>query len=156
MNIFVLDQDPVKAAQYHCDKHCVKQVLESCQMLSTAIRTCSNDKVEGIYKIAHLNHPCSKWTRETRSNFKWLVEMTEELFQEYTRRYGKSHKSYSIFEVCKNHANFIPDGEMTAFALAMPDEYKNPDAVQAYRTYYLKDKREISKWKMGNAPAWWV
>ena len=156
MNIFILDQDPVKAAQQHNDKHCVKMILEHCQMLSTALRVHSNDSLDGIYKQAHLNHPCSKWVRETRGNFKWLIEMTEELFQEYTRRYGKSHKSYSIFEVCKNHANFIPDGEMTAFALAMPDEYKNPDAVIAYRTYYLKDKREISKWKMGNVPAWWV
>ena len=156
MNIFVLDQDPIKAAQQHNDKHCVKMILEHCQMLSTALRVHSNDSLDGIYKQAHLNHPCSKWVRETRSNFKWLVEMTEELFKEYTRRYGKSHKSYLIFQRCKNCIEVIPDGEMTAFAQAMPDEYKNTDAVQAYRTYYLKDKREISKWKMGNVPSWWV
>lgn len=156
MNIFVLDQDPIKAAQYHNDKHVVKMILESCQLLSTAINFHSKNLVAGTYKTSHLNHPSNKWTRETRSNFKWLVEMTEELFKEYTRRYGKSHKSYLIFQRCKNCIEVIPDGEMTAFALAMPDEYKNTDAVIAYRTYYLKDKREISKWKMGNVPAWWV
>lgn len=156
MNIFILSENSTKAAQYHCDKHVVKMILEHTQMLSTAVRVCSKDTVEGIYKIAHLNHPCSKWVRKTRSNFNWLCEMTEELFQEYTRRYGKQHKSYSIYTECKNCANFIPEGEMTPFAQAMPEEYKNPDAVKAYRTYYLKDKKEFSKWKMGNTPEWWI
>ena len=31
---------------------------------------------------------------------------------------------------------------MTDFAQAMPIEYKNPDPVTAYRTYYIKDKKE--------------
>ena len=38
MNIFVLDKNPIKAAQQHCDKHVVKMILESAQMLSTAHR----------------------------------------------------------------------------------------------------------------------
>jgi hypothetical protein len=156
MNIFILDKTPILAARYHNDKHCIKLILEHTQMLSTAIRVHSNDTVEGIYKIAHLNHPCSRWTRETRNNFNWLCEMTEELFQEYTRRYGKNHKSYSIFEICKKHANLIPDGELTPFAQAMPLEYKDEDPVKAYRTYYIKDKKDFSKWKMGNTPDWFI
>lgn len=155
MNIFVLDQDPAKAAQYHNDKHCVKMILEHCQLLSTAINIHSKESVVGTYKTTHLNHPCTIWARDTRENFKWLCEATEELFQEYTRRYGKQHKSYSIFQVCRNHTNLIPEGDRTPFAQAMPDDYKNPDAVTAYRTYYLKDKKDISKWKLGNVPQWW-
>jgi len=77
------------------------------------------------------------------------------LFQEYTRRYGKHHKSYSIFEVCRNHANLIPEGELTNFALAMPNQYKNPDAVVAYRNYYLNEKKDFATWKLGNVPYWW-
>jgi hypothetical protein len=156
MNIFVLDKNPKLAAQQHNDKHCIKMILEHTQMLSTAIRVHSNDTVDGVYKKAHLNHPCSIWTRKSRSNFLWLCEMTEELFQEYTRRYGKQHKTYPIFQLCRNHANLIPDGEMTEFAQAMPLEYKNPDAVTAYRTYYIKDKKEFSTWKLGNTPNWWI
>ena len=38
MNIFYLDKDPIKAAQMSCDKHCVKMIVESAQMLSTANR----------------------------------------------------------------------------------------------------------------------
>jgi hypothetical protein len=156
MNIFILDNDPIKAAQQHNDKHCIKMILEHTQMLSTAIRVHSNDTVEGVYKMAHLNHPCSKWTRQTRNNFNWLCKMTEELFQEYTRRYGKQHKSYSTFQTCKNNVNLIPDGELTPFAQAIPDEYKHTDPVTAYRTYYIKDKKEFSKWKMGNTPDWFI
>jgi hypothetical protein len=59
MNIFVLDRNPIQAARYHNDKHCIKMILEHTQMLSTAIRVCSHDQVDGVYKIAHLNHPWS-------------------------------------------------------------------------------------------------
>ena len=38
MNIFVLDKDPVVAAQMLCDKHVSKMIVESAQMLSTAHR----------------------------------------------------------------------------------------------------------------------
>jgi hypothetical protein len=156
MNIFILDKDPIKAARQHNDKHCVKMILEHTQMLSTAIRVHSNDTIEGVYKTAHLNHPCSIWTRQTRSNFKWLCEMTEELFQEYTRRYGKQHKSYSIFKTCEQYSHLIPEGELTPHAQAMPPEYKDSDPVKAYRTYYIKDKKEFSTWKNGNTPEWFI
>jgi len=42
------------------------------------------------------------------------------------------------------------------FAQAMPDEYKNEDAVTAYRTYYINDKQRFAKWERGvDAPDWW-
>lgn len=37
MNIFILDSDIRKSAKYHTDKHCVKMILEHCQMLCTAL-----------------------------------------------------------------------------------------------------------------------
>ena len=33
MNIFVVDEDPVIAARQLCDKHVVKMILETAQML---------------------------------------------------------------------------------------------------------------------------
>ena len=38
MNIFYVDKDPVKAAKMLLDKHVVKMILESAQMLCTAKR----------------------------------------------------------------------------------------------------------------------
>ena len=37
MNIFVLDEDPVISAQQACDKHVVKMILESAQMIKCSI-----------------------------------------------------------------------------------------------------------------------
>jgi hypothetical protein len=156
VNIFILDENPKTAAQYHCDKHVVKMILEHTQMLSTAIRVHSNNTIENVYKIAHLNHPCSIWTRQNRQNFLWLCEMTEELFQEYSKRYNKTHKSYSIFQTCKEYSHILPEGNLTQFAQAMPQEYKNSNPITAYRTYYIKDKKDFAKWKNGNTPEWFL
>lgn len=38
MNIFYLSHDPREAAAFHCDKHVVKMIVETAQMLSTAHR----------------------------------------------------------------------------------------------------------------------
>ena len=56
MNIFVLDKNPRIAAEMHCDKHCVKMILETAQMLSTAHRVYDTPQAENVYKQAHLNH----------------------------------------------------------------------------------------------------
>ena len=49
----------------------------------------------------------------------------------------------------------LPDTELTPFAQAMPDEYKNVDPVIAYRTYYINDKKDFATWK-NKVPDWWV
>ena len=36
MNIFFLDWDTEKCAKYHCDKHVVKMILETAQLLCGA------------------------------------------------------------------------------------------------------------------------
>jgi Pyrimidine dimer DNA glycosylase len=84
MNIFVLDLDPVVAASYYIDKHCVKMPLEIAQMLCTAINLQGN---ETPYKPTHKNHPCSVWLRESLSNWNWLVLHGIAVAEEYTRRF---------------------------------------------------------------------
>ena len=91
MNIFVLDSNIQKCAQYHCDKHVVKMILESAQLLSTVLRL--ND-VDYGYKATHANHPCTSWAGESLSNWKWLRNFAFELNQEYRFRFGReiNHK----------------------------------------------------------------
>ena len=153
MNIFVLDTNPKLCAQYHCDKHVVKMILESAQMLSTANRGVGLD--EG-YKATHVNHPCNKWLRESLANWYWLRDLTYELHTEWKYRYGhpesKTHKSFDV--VCNLSVPNLPDIEMTDFALAMPDEYKTNDPVESYRNYYMGEKRNISTWKKRTQPEW--
>jgi hypothetical protein len=151
MNVFVLDKDPVKAAQLHADKHVVKMILETAQMLCTAFD-------EAPYKKTHKNHPCSVWARESKSNYMWLVALGEALHDEYQYRYGenKTHKSLSVILWCKERVNEInfPSSGLTRFAQAMPEEYKCVDAVRAYKIYYLNDKKDLLNYTRREKPVW--
>ena len=152
MNIFVLDKDPKTCAVYHNDKHVVKMILETAQLL------CGVHWVEGgeaPYKLSHKNHPSAIWTRECVENYIWLCDLGLELCNEYTYRYGKRHKSQDIIEWCLLNVPNIPEkGDITPFALAMPDECKVGDAVASYRVYYMVEKREMAVWKNRETPEW--
>ncbi len=95
MNIFAVDKDPKISAQQLCDKHVVKMILESAQMLCAVY-----DNGTAPYKRAFYNHPCTIWARETEQNYEWLLNHAYAMCQEYTRRYGKVHKSIYAIEWC--------------------------------------------------------
>ena len=151
MNIFILDFDKRKAAQYHVDKHIVKMPLETAQLLCTVHHFVGN---EAPYRKTHVNHPCSKWARKSLTNYNWLVDMGMELCYEYNYRYGRVHKCQAIIEWCKNNTPNIPDIGLTSFAQAMPDKYKSTDVVEAYRKYYLNEKFNLFNWKKRQIPSW--
>jgi hypothetical protein len=151
MNIFFLHPNPRRCARWHCDKHVVKMILESCQLLYTAHWILSLDLPEPPYihcapnrgyKPTHANHPCSIWVRESLNNYRWLVKLAEELILEFKFRYGdKLHK-------CEDHVEWLklnePKGlKLTGFTIpkcAMPEEYKRTNPVIAYRLFYKFNK----------------
>jgi hypothetical protein len=158
MNIFVLDENPEVAAKMHNDKHCVKMILESAQLLC-GVHHMSNQSsaLEVPYKLSHKNHPCSIWARQCIENYIWLCDLGLALCEEYTYRYGKRHKSQDIIEWCLiNKPDLKENGDITPFALAMPDECKTKTAVESYRLYYLTHKRDMSTWKNRNKPEWFI
>ena len=148
MNIFVLDKDPKVSAEMLCDKHVVKMILESAQMLCTTIHFFGGNPP---YKPCHFNHPCTVWTRKSRSNYFWLLEHAEHISAEYTERYGKVHSSDKVIKYCRENApEKLFDYGLTDFALAMPEEYKiSKDPTVCYREYYLKAKGHFLKYKNG-------
>ena len=149
MNIFVLDTDAKLAAVMLCDKHIVKMVLESAQMLCTAYG-------EGApYKSAYKNHPCTRWVQESQQNYNWLCTHAQAMATEYERRYKRTHKSEAVISFCSKLTT-LPDIGLTPFAQAMPIEYKHSDAVVAYRSYYLGEKSKIAVWKYSPQPTWWI
>jgi hypothetical protein len=153
MNIFVLDLDVKKCAQYHNNKHVVKMILEQNQILCSVHWVLGND---APYKLTHKNHPCSIWARECIENYVWLCEMTLELCKEYTYRYDKRHKSQDVLDWCINNLPNLPEkGSVTPFALAMPDECKVGTAIDSYRAYYMLEKRELAAWKNRQVPEWY-
>jgi hypothetical protein len=153
MNIFILDYDVKKCAQYHCDKHVVKMILETAQLLC-GVHHVSESRYEIPYKLSHKNHPCSIWARKSLSNYLYLCELGLELCKEYTFRYNKRHKSQDVIEWCLIHKPNIPDIGFTEPAKAMPDEYKVESVVESYRNYYLGAKSEIAVWKNREKPFW--
>jgi hypothetical protein len=155
MNIFVLDLDPKKCAQYHLNSHVVKMVLETSQILCGVHWMSEGGQYDIPYKLSHKNHPCSIWARECIENYKWLCELGIELCKEYTLRYGKRHKSEDVIDWCiSNPPKIRINGKMTPFALAMPDECKVDNPVESYRIYYMTEKRKIAVWKNREIPSW--
>jgi hypothetical protein len=161
MNIFYLDQDPKLAAQYHVDRHVVKMILESAQLLCTAVNTLAGAQVTP-YKSTHVNHPCSVWVRENYSNWCYVYQLMMYLEEEWNYRYHiddhQLHKSVSALlraDVLNTAYNNIPEGSLTLPALAMPNHCKiSSDPVECYREYYRKEKIALHKRTGRGAPYW--
>jgi len=141
MNIFLLDWSPQIAAQYHCDKHVVKMILECAQLLYCAHWVLNPQYVpEDAYKKTHPNHPSAIWTRESIENYEFVQELAMELCKEYTFRYEKIHKTQKHIDWLRTPPFNIPAITMTPFRLAMPDKYKTDDPVEAYKIFYRESK----------------
>jgi hypothetical protein len=161
MNIFFLDENPTLSAQYHVDKHVVKMILETAQLLCSVHHVTDQlptnyrrSTVEVPYKLSHKNHPCAVWARQSLSNYLYLCELGLELGKEYTHRYGKRHKSIDVIEWCIVNKPNIPDIDFTTPAMAMPDEYKTDSVVESYRNYYIGAKISLASWKNREKPFW--
>jgi hypothetical protein len=179
MNIFYLDNNTEKCAEYHVDKHVVKMILEYCQLLSTAHRITDGLEEPGVsktgrtvkrwrllderdqimYQATHVNHPSAVWARASKENYLWLAELLSKLCKEYTRRYGKTHKCegdglVDLLQSCPENISLAGFTEPTP---AMPEEYINPkDSMTSYRTYYIKDKNRMASWKTRKVPSWYI
>lgn len=159
MNIFFLDIDPTECAAMHANKHVVKMILETCQLLCTVWHvSCVNEPPPPSlvpYKKTHVNHPCSKWARASRVNYVWLCALGRALCAEYTFRYNKVHKCEPIIKRLSRAMPSIPDAGWTPPAQAMPDAYKKKESVvDAYRAYYVHEKSHLHTWTGRDVPHW--
>ena len=159
MNIFYLDPNPKIAAQMMCDKHVIKMILESAQMLCTAHRVLDGDDYAdkySLYKMVHKNHPSTIWVRSGRLNYLWLYNHMRALMQEYTYRYGKIHASERLnMGLSGRPQNMDENAPFTDPPQCMPDQYKNEKStVQAYQNYYHGEKARFAEWRLGQ-PDWW-
>ena len=166
MNIFIHDTNPVLAAPMHCDKHVPKMCVEAAQMMASALRRHgATDEQMPLtksgtpYKGGYAHHPCTVWAGDCEGNFNWLAHHAVALCEEYSMRFGKRHACHDPFidmsalEMTLN-PNRVEPMPLTPFAQAMPDEYRNDDAVVAYQAYY--HSKQFAKWEKGTpAPDWW-
>jgi len=152
MNIFVLDENIERCAHYHCDQHVVKMILESVQMLCTAL---NKKGFVTPYKSTHLKHPCVLWVEQSYDNFLWLQQLSVALNQEYRYRYAKSSDHKSMAVLAQLSDMHYPALGLTEFAQAMPEQYKQAgQAVQAYRNFYRAEKLAFARWTKRPIPEW--
>lgn len=178
MNIFVLDLDPTKCAEYHCDKHLVKMITEHNQILGSIAYIARgiprkkditekfiNENFQGFprsrdgnphpYGIGYRNHPCTRWAAESAPNYSWLCKLNLAMCKEYTKRYKRTHAGEAITKWYQENMPKITGYGMTPFVQAMPADVKNEDPVKAYRDYYIKHKSHIAKWAHSKKPEWY-
>lgn len=184
MNIFYLDENPVTAAEWMVDRHVVKMILESAQLLSTAHRVLDGTEIplevkieqedgtiktrkkkwwllhdsreQIIYSATHINHPSAIWCRSSIENYNWLVDHFFALMQEYTHRYEKTHKCYGeLSATLASPPKNLEQFDMTTMPSAMADEYKISDnPITNYRNYYKAGKTHLHKWTNREPPSW--
>lgn len=178
MNIFFLDTNPSIAAQSMVDRHVVKMILETAQILSTAHRVCdgieqvvdngvrkkkvyklSSTLDEVLYNATHVNHPCSVWARESTANYAWLYNHLVALSVEYTWRYGKIHATENRMMAS---LWFSPTNMKTSHIITKPPSCMAPefilgdDVVENYRNYYNYGKTQLLRWTGRKPPKWIV
>ena len=169
MNIFYLANDPAECARLHNDRHVIKMILETSQLLSTAHRVLdgiesvglsqsgrkqsayvlSDSRESALYSATHINHPSAIWVRKSYENYEWLYTLFTELMKEYTYRYGKNHACEKLIEPLYTPPTHIPKGVgFTEPTPAMPDEVKVAgDSIASYKNYYISNKQHLASWQ---------
>jgi len=177
MNIFYIDKSPAKCAEQMVDKHVVKMILETAQLLSTAHRLLDGEEYVGqtatgrkakrwrlnderetiLYSATHINHPSAVWCRQSNNNYNWLFAHFLSLLNEYTYRYGKRHKCSdpAFVDALRQTPRNIPVGYFTPVTPAMAEQYiVSDDSVTNYRNYYRQGKIHLHKWTKRQPPEW--
>ncbi len=162
MNIFAIEGniktgeiDWIQSGKSQDNYRVVKMILETCQMLCTTLNELSGDQI-APYKSTHKNHPSTKWVRASSANFQSMVAHTRALLQEYTKRFGKTHKCSSVLDKCIELYNpsLFSSHTPTKLPLAMPDEFKSDNVIESYRKYYASKPR--MRYFKNDVPEWFV
>lgn len=172
MNLFFLSRDPRDAAEAHYNKHVVKMVLETAQLLSSAHRLTDGEHaiVNGkktwvlrdsmrdstLYRATHANHPTARWVRSSRAHYEWTFKLLCALLVEYTFRYGKTHACTKLVKALAEPPAAIADTGFSDPPKCMPDSFAeaSDDVVACYRAYYREGKKDLKAYKNREAPSW--
>lgn len=155
MNLFYLSENPIQAAEYMHDKHVVKMITESAQLLSTYYHITTTNIP--LHIKSQLCEPVKQkqipeWMSKDVHNVCYLLEHAKELSALYTIIYKKIHKLDHLIHILDRELN--PDKislvdiicKHTPPPLLMPDEYKIGEgrskdlARSSYILYYYKEK----------------
>lgn len=169
MQVFLLDEDPDRRAEYHCDPHIAKSILESVQILNQALRDVGADD-KAFYEPIR-SGPLVRWAADSQENWEWLIDHVFALNSEFLDRFD-SNIAHTSWIKCVEHwgdpigrsvlvEHYGPSYEfesngITDFPLLPSVEpYKTGDIVETYRDYYFEEKvpQDWCYWSNGT-PTW--
>lgn len=171
MNIFVSSPCPYRSAFDLPDKLLIKMVLETAQLLSSAVQFFNRQiedpdlKLANLYKESHTLEPVSIWAKKDIANLCWLLHHGLGLVYEYRIRYNKRHKSTTQIEeslkwYIRNFGlvRFAEDrGKHQEFTMMMPYKYRTENVPRSYKVYLQTEKSHYATWRIpGHRPKWWV
>jgi hypothetical protein len=157
MNIFAISKDPKECASYLDDKRLNKMILETAQILSTAlIRLGYSDDRELLYKPTHQNHPCILWACKSYRNYHWLLSYGFYLHSERSKRFPNKpdHKSVETLKSCSaiiyHNLELFTAVPLTPFPNCAANQslgisYKHMDDVHMAYKLYLNDRWDMDK-----------
>lgn len=165
MNIHVFNFDPVQNAKILDDNRLKKMIIENFQMITEALahHGCPDSllpirKNGLLYKYGsnHKNHPSNIWLRQSRSNFNWLVDYTQAMWDRYQRipYKGNENVPFNLHRVRKG-SKYIPEGELTDFANCAAKkesdiDYTNLKDIRLAYHLYMNDRWDNDK----SQPTW--
>jgi hypothetical protein len=158
MNIFLLSEDPIEAANNLVDKHQNKMIVEGAQCLSSALRI-NGYQQDDVYKISYRNHPSIQSLVDNQDLFIWLWLHCSRLCVLYSTRTNKVHASQQIIERCSELLHLIPESNKTIYDLVPACSIFNDHpgtVIDKYRAFYLHDKSYMLDWTKNNMQPNWI
>ena len=153
MNIFATDPSPIASARALPDKHLIKMILESAQILSTVAHGYGHD-ASPLYKPTHRHHPSVLWAGSSPSNVWWLLMHGLELCREYARRFKRRHKTDSVLYVLYLSVLGAADPlDPTEFVFVGPAETPGENVHGRYRSYL---NAKYKTWADAGKPPTWT
>lgn len=166
MNIFATSESAVASARALDDVRLRKMIVETAQLLSTAVRIELGVDNRWLYKkIRNPNHPVAVWARRSQYNYLWLLVHGLAMCAEYHYRFGKDHATEDILLRLERYADGMPDARLiNSKRKTLPFENCTPykDVVPTIYAYRLcmvnkweQDKRP-PKWTKRGKPRWYI
>lgn len=151
MNIFATSACAYESAKALDDKRVIKMILESCQLLNTALVHDYGIEHSMGYKPTHVNHPCAIWVRQDVKNYLWLCYHLDALCEEYTARYNKHHTCQQYVKHFFSKKDLLPNKqEPFKFVNCATDFKAINDTCLAYQMQLAKKWNEDKR-----APTWY-
>ena len=159
MQMFILDEDPGRAAGMLCDVHLRKMCLETAQILSSVLFLQGRKLTEGMPRCYNPRHPVIQ-AINTPQKICWTVECNEALHREYVFRFGRKH---AYWDLCPKYRQLLWCSDITwrredlSFARSFKGiKITEPDIIFAYRAYYRFKKKHLRHWTYTNTaePDW--